>query len=234
MTREILTNGGTEIFKLTPARCNIFIVRRNSRSIIIDSGISFDRGRIESALQRREIVPEALILTHTHFDHAGNAAWLAGEYGLEVVVQAGEYDTLAQGDTPIPKGTYLVTKGVVGLGRQIQSAFRYDNCQADHLFSEKFDLERYGLNGYVIHTPGHSPGGATIVIDNEIAVAGDAIIGTIPGAPFPPFADDVDELIRSWGKILDTGCSLFLPGHGQPVTREDLKAELERRSQGDR
>jgi hydroxyacylglutathione hydrolase len=229
MVEKIITRSGTEIRKLTPARCNIYVVSRNNRTILIDTGISFDRSRIEHALQRQGIIPEAVVLTHTHFDHAGNAAWLAREYGAEVIVQEAESEALADGDTPIPSGTHAFTKGLVSIGRKMDPVFKYEPCTADHVFDETFELTRYGINGYIIHTPGHSPGGATIIIDGEIAIAGDSIIGTMPGSPFPPFADDVDELIMSWGKILDTGCTNFLPGHGKPVRREELVAEYEKR-----
>ncbi len=223
------TGKGTSIIRLTPARCNIYAVTRNNRTILIDTGISFDRARIEHALSRKGIAPEAVVLTHTHFDHAGNAAWLAREYGAEVVVQEAESEALAAGDTPIPEGTYAVTRGIVEIGRKLAPAFRYDPCKADHIFDDIFDLNRFGINGYIIHTPGHSPGGATVVIDNIAAIAGDSIIGTTPGKPFPPFADDVDLLIRSWKKIIDTGCETFLPGHGKPVSREELVSDYEKR-----
>jgi len=223
------TGKGTSIVRLTPARCNIWVVTRNSRTIIIDTGISFDRVRIEHALARKALVPEAVILTHTHFDHAGNTAWLAHEYGAEVVVQEAESEYLAAGDTPIPEGTHAVTRGLASLGKKVTTMFRYDPCHADHVFKERFDLNRFGINGYIIHTPGHSPGGATVVIDDVVAVAGDSIIGTTPGKPFPPFADDVDLLLKSWRKIIDTGCETFLPGHGKPVRLGELKAEYDKR-----
>jgi hydroxyacylglutathione hydrolase len=224
------TGRGTSIYTLTPARCNIYVVSRHSRIILVDTGIFFDRSRIEHALARKGIVPEAIVLTHTHFDHAGNAAWLAGEYGAEVIVQEAESASLAHGDTPIPSGTYALTKGIVSIGKKIAPAFKYDPCRADHTFADTFDLNRFGINGYVLHTPGHSPGGATTIIDDLIAIAGDSIIGTMPGSPFPPFADDVDELMRSWKKLLDTGCQTFLPGHGKPISREQLEAEYDKRS----
>jgi glyoxylase-like metal-dependent hydrolase (beta-lactamase superfamily II) len=87
------TGKGTSVIRLTPASCNIFAVTRNGRTILVDTGISFDRSRIEHALARKGIVPEAAILTHTHFDHAGNAAWQAHEYGAEVVVQEAESES---------------------------------------------------------------------------------------------------------------------------------------------
>jgi glyoxylase-like metal-dependent hydrolase (beta-lactamase superfamily II) len=81
-----------------------------------------------------------------------------------------------------------------------------------------------------MHTPGHSPGEMAVVIDDEVAFTGDSVIGTIPGSPFPPFADDVEELMRTWKKLLDTGCHTFLPGHGKAVTREELADDYRKRN----
>ena len=225
------TGKGTSIVRLTPARCNIYAVTRNGRTILVDTGISFDRNRIEHALERKGLIPEAVVLTHTHFDHAGNAAWLMREYGAGVVVQEAESTYLAAGDTPIPEGTYAVTRGLVSLGKKVAPMFRYEPCPADYVFRDTFDLNRFGINGYLIHTPGHSPGGATVVIDGVAAIAGDSIIGTTPGKPFPPFADDVDMLLGSWKKIIDTGCDIFLPGHGKPLSREEIINEYNKRKQ---
>jgi len=226
------TGKGTSVIRLTPARCNIYAVTRNGRTILVDTGISFDRSRIEHALERKGLIPEAVVLTHTHFDHAGNAAWLQKEYGAEIVVQEAESAMLAAGDMPIPGGTYTFTRGLVSIGRKIEQVFRYDPCVADHIFKDRFDLNRFGINGFIIHTPGHSPGGATVVIDDTVAIAGDSVIGTMPGSPFPPFADDVEILIRSWKRIIDTGCGIILPGHGKPVSREEIISEYNVRSPG--
>lgn len=224
------TGKGTSVIRLTPARCNIYAVTRNGRTILVDTGISFDRSRIEHALGRKGLIPEAVVLTHTHFDHAGNAAWLQKEYGAEVVVHEAESMMLASGDTPIPRGTNAFTQGLAGIGRKIGPVFKYDPCIADHIFKDRFDLNRFGINGFIIHTPGHSPGGATVIIDDTVAIAGDSVIGTMPGAPFPPFADDVALLICTWKKIIDTGCDTILPGHGKPVTREEMIGDYRGRS----
>ena len=196
---------------------------------MIDTGISFDRSRIEHALERNGIFPEAVVLTHTHFDHVGNAAWLAREYGAVVIVHEDESEALALGDSTLPKGTYKLTKGIISLGKRIAPVLKYEPCTADHLFKDTFDLLRFGIRGYIFHTPGHSPGGATVVIDDIVAIAGDSIIGTIPGSPFPPFADDEALLVRSWKKMIDTGCHTFIPGHGKPVSREELINEYSAR-----
>jgi glyoxylase-like metal-dependent hydrolase (beta-lactamase superfamily II) len=44
----------------------------------------------------------------------------------------------------------------------------------------------------------------SIIIDDEIAIVGDAMVGTIPDSIYPPFADDKKLLIKSWKKLLKT------------------------------
>ena len=214
------TGKGTSVVRLTPARCNIFAVTRNGRTILVDTGISFDRSRIAHALERRGLIPEAVVLTHTHFDHAGNTAWLAAEYGAEIVVQEAESLFLAGGDTPIPEGTYAVTEGLVSIGRKVQPVFRYDPCVADHVFTDRFDLNRFGINGYVLHTPGHSPGGVALYCARAgLAVSGDALFaGSIGRTDFPgcDFAT-LERSIRTklYGLPPQT---VVYPGHGPKTT----------------
>ena len=44
------------------------------------------------------------------------------------------------------------------------------------------------------------------------------------------FADDEDEMIRSWEKLLNTGCSLFLPSHGIAIKSVLVKREFQKRN----
>ena len=48
------------------------------------------------------------------------------------------------------------------------------------LVDQYFDMKALGFNGYILHTPGHSPGSQSIIIDNEIALAGDSMFGIFP------------------------------------------------------
>ncbi len=80
----------------------------------------------------------------------------------------------------------------------------------------------------IINTPGHSIDSISIIIDDEIAIVGDTLFGKFKNSVFPPFADDVSVMIESWGKLLQTGCKLFLPGHGGEVNRRLLQKEYDK------
>ena len=68
-----------------------------------------------------------------------------------------------------------------------------------------------------------------MIVDNEIAIVGDAMLRFFKNSVFPPFADDIKEMIKSWGKLLKTECNLFLPGHGKEIKRELLQREYNKR-----
>lgn len=101
----------------------------------------------------------------------------------------------------------------------------FDPCKADIEIENKFDLTPFGLDAYLLPTPGHSQGCISLVVNNEIAIVGDAMFGIFKGSIFPPFADDTELMVVSWGKLLDTGCDLFLPAHGFLRIAETVRKE---------
>ena len=77
----------------------------------------------------------------------------------------------------------------------------------------------------MIKTEGHSSGSISVIVDNEIAIVGDAMFGVFKNSVFPPYADNQTEMINSWNVLLDTDCNTFLPGHGKEIKKEFLQKE---------
>ena len=198
MKREITTTAGTLVRRLAYARCNVFLIGNPGHIIMIDTGMAPDRMYIKRTISRSGLNPEAVILTHTHFDHASNAAWIKREFNSKVIVHEAEAGHLSNGDTPIPAGTLAFTRGLVSIGRRLPSWFEYEKCHPDQTFTDRLSLDGFGFSCDLMHTPGHCPGEIAIVIDNEIVIAGDSLMGVFPGKIFPVFADDESELINSW------------------------------------
>jgi len=69
-------------------------------------------------------------------------------------------------------------------------------------------------------------GSICIVVNNEIAIAGDTLFGIFKNSAFPPFAYNTEKLIQSWEELLETGCNTFLPSHGHEKSREQLQSEF--------
>jgi hydroxyacylglutathione hydrolase len=81
----------------------------------------------------------------------------------------------------------------------LQPLFAYQPVQPDILVNERMTLNEFGFNAFVIHTPGHSFGSISVIIDNEIAIVGDAMFGVFRNSVFLPFADDLKQMVISWG-----------------------------------
>ncbi len=172
---------------------------------------------------------KVLMLTHCHFDHAENAAFVKATYGASVFAHRSEADLLSKGENPPVRGTFRGTGWIVALvSDRLLSGRRYAPVECDIVVDEKRPMADWGFQAYVLHTPGHSPGSLSLIVDDEIAIVGDAMFGVFRGSALPPFVLDYELMIRSWGKLLETGCSTFLPAHGTERGRGLLQRQYER------
>lgn len=226
------TKGGYRICRVLGGRGNAYAIAHDGRLLLVDTGRTNRWGALRRGIDALSAhnSPAILILTHTHFDHAENAARLRQTYQLQITVHRSEAAYLLTGDSPLPRGSILPTRWLMRWGaRMAQPFFRYAGVQAELPIGERYDLQPFGFNAYLVHTPGHTCGSVSLIIDDEIACVGDTLFGVVPGNVFPPFADDIPTLIRSWRKLLDTPCRIFLPGHGGAIERALLQHAYARR-----
>jgi glyoxylase-like metal-dependent hydrolase (beta-lactamase superfamily II) len=219
------TSGGIKITRILFGRSNVYYFSHHDTGIVVDTGWAGDRSRLLNRLMQR-VKPAAVIMTHTHFDHAGNAAAIREAFDPVFIVHEREKKFLESGDSPLPKGTRPWTRFIYRLGAErVPQWFHVGGVAARLSFSDSYDLTEFGFNASVIHTPGHSPGSCSVVIDHEIALVGDLMTG-MPWSIFPPWGDDAREIRRSWKKLLETPCTVFHPAHGFPVSRKRLEHSI--------
>jgi hydroxyacylglutathione hydrolase len=225
------TKGGCIITQVLSGRSNVYLLASGTKNILIDTSMGYMWKKLEKRLTRlKDPGIDCLILTHTHKDHAGNSCRIKKKYNATVIVHKDEALNLIAGSTKIPDGTNSVTRLLVKmLTRPFASFFNYEPCNYDVLAGEFYDLKDFGINGYIMHTPGHTAGSVSVVVDDEIALVGDTMFGIFGWSVFPPFADDPVQMINSWGKLLKTGCPVFLPSHGSAKGRELVQRDYENR-----
>jgi hydroxyacylglutathione hydrolase len=218
-----VTKSGYKIVRVLSGRSNVFLLTNGARHILVDTSIKSNWKKLEQCLNDLQITSlDYLILTHTHFDHAANASDIREKFNALVIVNKMEASYLTTGDNIIPRGTNLLTRFLIYFfAKKVFARLKYKPCQYDLLADSILDLKDFGFSAYIIGTPGHTKGSMCVIVDNEIALVGDAMFGIFKWSILPPYANDVGQMIKSWGLLLEkTGCILFLPGHGSENSRK--------------
>ena len=187
-----------------PVQENTWIARQPDAetAILIDPGDEPDT--ITQALEELRTTPEAILITHCHFDHVGAVAEMARRTKAPVYCPQGEVFILENINDFVrfpgfgPFESYSPERTVKGGDRLTLAGFEID----------------------VISTPGHSPDHVTYSIAQEKAIfSGDVLFqGSIgrtdlPGADHQTLMESIATLL---GTLPDeTG---VLPGHMEPTT----------------
>ena len=226
------TKSGCRILQILSGRSNVFLITNGKKNILIDTSPENKWKKLEKKLIDLSIDNiDYLILTHTHFDHAANANRIKKKYNARVFVHETEASYLTTGNNIIPDGTNIITRTLINLfANSVFPGLSYEPCQPDILVNSSLDLKEFGFEAYIIHTPGHTIGSMSIVVDNEVALVGDTMFGVFKWSVFPPYANDVKQLVKSWGILLDTNCPVFIPSHGSANSRSLVQNNYDKRS----
>ena len=193
---------------------NIFIINSKGKNILIDTGYPITKGHF---LKKIKYDIDFVILTHTHFDHSGNAIYLK-ERGSLIVVHENEKDWLLNGSTPPPPGVGTIGKNIMRFS--FLKSFDFPPVEPDIVISDYREIA--GL--LVVHTPGHTPGSISVIYE-DVAFCGDLIMNLSwrPSSHLPIFAHNIKKVKESIKKLIDMGVGTFYPAHGRPVSVERLK-----------
>ena len=206
---------------------NAYVVANGKRAILIDAGMKKKEKKFLAALERMKIAPrdiQLIILTHTHYDHCGSLKALQQITGAKILVHKAEASCLEEGYCELPKGTMWFPKIMSAIGNAMNKRVgRYAPVVPDIAISNRFDLQPYGIDGYILPTPGHTAGSLSVVIGGNHAIVGDTLFNIFRHSVFPAYANDQEGLLKSWKKLLEIDCKYFYPGHGKPFTRERLQ-----------
>jgi len=224
------TRCGTLVEQIISGWSNVYLVSFNGHHIMVDSGPSLLSGKLNESVSSIGLKSlDALVLTHTHFDHTGNAAILKERFRMPVLVHRSESVFLECGFSPLPHGSWPISEFIYNLGaRRVEKYLKVKVVIPDILVDDRFDLSVFGIRARLIHTPGHTRGSISMIIDEQLVISGDTCVSPFPGRAFPPWADDPERLVRSWKILLDTNCEVFLPMHHRTIPRKTLEREYEK------
>jgi hydroxyacylglutathione hydrolase len=174
-------------FTVGPVAENTYIFRRDDsqKALVVDPGE--EAPLLLGAIDSLGLEVEAILLTHTHFDHVGAVAPVARETGAPVYCPELEVPVLADIMSFVPWP---------GFGP-------YESWDAEETVSGGERLELAGFEIDVLFTPGHSPGHVTYSIRDEAALfSGDVLfqgsVGRVdlPGGDWPTLAESLRSLVE--------------------------------------
>ncbi|ETA69113.1 Zn-dependent hydrolase, glyoxylase [Methanolobus tindarius DSM 2278] len=214
-------------------KSNAYLVSAPDLVILIDTGCSKNLKPLKQVLRQKELQItdiDYIVVTHAHYDHVGHLAEIKEKSGAKVLAHRDAVDYLKNGHTPFPKGTMLLFKIISNAGNRFFSVGgKFTPVEPDILIEGDYDLLKSEPTIRIIHTPGHTSGSVCLIINDESAIVGDTLFNVLPETVYPPFANDENELIKSWEKLLATGCSVFYPGHGKPFSRDKFRKCFEKK-----
>jgi len=190
---------------LLESNCYIVGDEKSREAVVIDPGGDFEE--IEKEVKELNLAVKYIVLTHGHFDHTGALAQLKKSTKAKVLIHAEDAPMLSPAGQPQP---FLMESGA-------------DPCPADGTLREGDRIQFGESTLEVLHTPGHTPGGISLLIDKIIFVGDTLFCGSVgrtdlPGGSFKQLIDSVKR------KLLTKGDDYVIyPGHGPVSTIREEK-----------
>jgi ribonuclease/clavin/mitogillin len=187
---------------------NYWVVSAGPSRLLVDLGWPGTMGVMRANLDRMGVPLQEIryaLATHYHIDHAGLAQELK-QAGVPLLV-------LEPQVTAIP----LMKSWTKPRDRFVDITL-HDNVNIP--FSEsRLLLQRIGIPGEILHTPGHSDDSVSLLLDSGAVFTGDLT------HPAMVSEEDADLVAASWRLLCERGANRVYPGHG-PV--RPMQAEVYR------
>jgi len=182
------------------ANCIIVGCEETKKAVVIDPGDEVDR--ILIALSEDQLTVEYILNTHGHFDHVGGNQRLKESTRAPICIH--------EDDSPLLSHT---SSSAAAFGMSVENS-----PEADKTFKHGDIISFGNIDLKVLHTPGHSPGGASFYAPGVVFVGDTLFAGSIGRTDFP--GGSYDQLINSVKKhlfTLDDDTKVY-SGHGPETT----------------
>lgn len=189
---------------------NFWVVSAGTSRLLVDLGWMGMFGTLAANLERMGIPLREVthgLATHYHLDHAGAAQDLKNR-GMRLIVTEEQATAI-----PLMK-------------QHVKSADAYTEITLHgnlviSCAESRATLAALGIDGQIVHTPGHSDDSVSLLLDSGAVFTGDLT--------HPAFVTEetAGRIRLSWQTLRELGATTVYPGHGpvRPIaTPDDLQA----------
>lgn len=182
------------------ANCFILGCEDTRQAAVIDPGDEADR--ILAVISSEKLTVAHIVNTHGHFDHVSANKKMKAATGAPISIHALDASMLTN-----------LSGSAAAWGLSAE-----DSPAPDRTIEDGDVIAVGNLTLKVLHTPGHTPGGVSLLVDKAVFVGDTLFQGSIgrtdfPGGNFDTLRDSIHTKLFS----LDDGVTVY-PGHNQPTT----------------
>ena len=175
---------------------NYYLIEAKGGNLLVDCGWPGTFQKFMGVLKRKGISLHEIkyfLVTHFHPDHAGMVQELKNQ-GIKFILLECQVDFIPQLTEMFKTKNYPYVE------------IRQNDSHILKVEESRKFLAGIGLDGEILHTPGHSDDGVTLILDEGYAFTGDL---------HPSLMNIDDATTRaSWDKIRQHKITQIFPGHG--------------------